>query len=985
MSPLLKKNDMSKNLRKYCFVSGLLALVVMLFVYLCHGNTLLFGDLTVLRMDLYHQYGPLYAELYDRITEGYSLVYSWTSGAGGSFLGNLFNYCCSPFALILLFVGHKNMPEAIAIMILLKAITSSVTFTYYVNKTNRSVDRLSIPFGLMYAFCSYFVAYSWNIMWLDAMAIFPLVMLGIENIIQKKNPALYIFAMTYTMITNYYMAYMVCILSVIYFIYYYFGRYEFSAKLSYKVKAEQELAVPENIEQNPESIEEIGTITENKVENVSTEENNTEFEQFSETEPKIEENIITAPRVEKLKHKKKRDFKNNRFFVTGCTFAFSSFLCFMLSAFALLPIYYCLQSSSATSASFPDSMKTYFNIFDFIANHLPAVETTIRSSGDIVLPNAYCGLLTVILLPLYFLNSKIKGSQKVAAACILGVFYLSFSVNYLNFMWHGFHFPNDLPYRFSFAYSFILLTLAYKAITNISDFKNKTFITVGMSVLAFDVLLDKFGSKNVGTFTIVLTIVLTVVYVIILGLFNSSRYVKKSVVSLLTFAIIVELCVANTANYAMAQPKDAYTSDYDNYQSISQTVEESETELFYRTELSKLRTRMDPSWYGYNGVSAFSSMAYEHVAKIMEKLGLFGNDINSYTYYPQTPIFNSMFSIKYIYDNSSDLLNEGPCYNFVTDNEDFSAYEYNYYLPLAFSVDAAVEDWDMSSSNPFSVQNSFMYSATGIEDVLESAEVTEISTSNINNVSTDTVNNSVAFSVNKTSAGSEGTVTLYIDVIEDGYYYVYSGSTKLSNVTVNADNFSYSYTSSAIQPFTIDVGYQTAGSRISVELTVDKANDSASLSFCAAKLNLEKFEEAYDIIKSNGTVNLTSFDETSMEGTIKVNNSDAFLYTSIPYDNAWEIVVDGVVLEYYDETTDASTDGKIIAVGNALIGFDIEKGEHTVSFKYKAKGLTEGILLTVAGAIIVLLVLLYKFYFSKKLYAKGLKLDFIPEPDNFNY
>lgn len=984
MSPLLKKNDMSKDLRKYCITSGLLALVVMLFVYLCHGNTLLFGERTVLRMDLYHQYGPLYAELYDRITEGYSLVYSWTSGAGSSFLGNLFNYCCSPFALILLFVGHKNMPEAIALMILLKAVTSSVSFTYYINKTNRCVNRLSIPFGLMYAFCSYFVAYSWNIMWLDAMAIFPLVMLGIENIIQKKKPALYIFAMTYTMITNYYMAYMVCILSVIYFIYYYFGRYEFSAKLSNKLKAQKEEAEISQ-ENTVENVEKITVVNENTTENELSQNTENEFSQFdaSATEAEAEQSQTAVNK--KVKKRKKRDFRNNRFFVTGCTFAFSSFLCFMLSAFALLPVYFCLQSSSATSEAFPDSLKTYFNIFDFIANHLPAVATTIRSSGDIVLPNVYCGMLTVILLPLYFLNSKIKGSQKVAAACILGLFYISFSINYLNFMWHGFHFPNDLPYRFSFAYSFILLTLAYKAIINIEDFKNKTFITVGMGAFAFAVLLDKFGSKNVETFTVVLTIVLTVIYVVILGLFNSKRYLRKSVVSLLTFAVIVELCVANTANYTMAQPKDAYTSDYDNYQSISQTVEEDETELFYRTELSKLRTRMDPSWYGYNGVSAFSSMAYEHVAKIMEKLGMFGNNINSYTYYPQTPIFNSMFSIKYLYDNSSDLLNEGQYYSFITENDDFSAYEYKYYLPLAFSVDAAVADWDMSSGNPFDVQNSFIYSATGIEDVLEPAEVTEISTSNIDYVNPESVNGSVAFSVNKTSSGSEGKITLYIDVNEDGHYYIYSGSTRLSNVAVNADDFSYSYASSAIQPFTVDVGYQTAGARISVELTLDQANDSASVSFCAAKLNLEKFEEAYDIIKSNGTINLTSFDETSMEGTIKVNNDNAFLYTSIPYDTSWEVIVDGVALEYYNEETDASSDGKIIAVGDALIGFELSEGEHTVSFKYNAKGLSEGIMLTVAGVIILLLALLYKFYFSEKLRAKGVKLDFIPEPDNFNY
>ena len=984
MSPLLKKNEMSKDLRKYCLVSGALALLIMLIVYLCHGNTLLFGERTVLRMDLYHQYGPLYAELYDRITEGYSLVYSWTSGAGSSFLGNLFNYCSSPFALVLLLVGHKNMPEAIAVMILLKAVTSSVSFTYYVNKTNRCVNKLSVPFGLMYAFCSYFVAYSWNIMWLDAMAIFPLVMLGIENIIQKKKPALYIFAMTYTMITNYYMAYMVCILSVIYFIYYYFGRYELSAKLSNKLKAQKE-AVEISKENSLDNIEQLDTANENIPESELSTEAVNEFSQFDEAAAELETEQPQIPVARKEKKRKKRDFRNNRFFVTGCTFAISSFICFMLSAFALLPVYFCLQSSSATSATFPDSLKTYFNIFDFIANHLPAVETTIRSSGDIVLPNAYCGLLTVILLPLYFLNSKIKGSQKVAAACILGIFYLSFSINYLNFMWHGFHFPNDLPYRFSFAYSFILLSLAYKALINIQDFKNKTFVTVGMGVLAFAVLLDKFGSKNVGTFTIVLTIVLTVIYVVILGLFNSKRYLKKSVVSLLTFAVVVELCVANTANYTMAQPKDAYTSDYDNYQSISQTVEENETELFYRTELSKLRTRMDPSWYGYNGVSAFSSMAYEHVAKIMEKLGMFGNNINSYTYYPQTPIFNSMFSIKYLYDNSSDLLNDGQYYNFITENDDFAAYEYKYYLPLAFSVDASVEDWNMSSGNPFEVQNNFIYSATGIEDVLEAAEVTEISTSNIDYVNPESVNGSVAFSVNKTSSGSEGKITLYIDVNEDGHYYIYSGSTRLSNVAVNADNFSYSYASSAIQPFTVDVGYQIAGSRISVELTLDQSNDSASVSFCAAKLNLEKFEEAYDIIKSNGTINLTSFDETSMEGTIKVSNDNALLYTSIPYDTSWEVLVDGVALEYYNEETDASSDGKIIAVGDALIGFELSEGEHTVSFKYNAKGLSEGIMLTVAGVIILLLALLYKFYFSKKLRAKGVKLDFIPEPDNFNY
>lgn len=44
-----------------------------------------FGDTTVLRMDLYHQYGPLFVELFDRVVERKSFIYSFTSGGGSSF------------------------------------------------------------------------------------------------------------------------------------------------------------------------------------------------------------------------------------------------------------------------------------------------------------------------------------------------------------------------------------------------------------------------------------------------------------------------------------------------------------------------------------------------------------------------------------------------------------------------------------------------------------------------------------------------------------------------------------------------------------------------------------------------------------------------------------------------------------------------------------------------------------------------------------
>lgn len=975
MSPLLKKKNTvmtdSLLLRKYCFTSALFAAVIMIVFFFFHENTLLGsflgGDKTVLRMDLYHQYGPLYAEVYDRITNGQSLVYSWTSGLGASFLGNLFNYCSSPFVIFMLICGHANMPEAIALMIMAKAMCAAASFTYYINKSNKCVMKESIVFGLFYAFTGYFVAYSWNIMWFDAVAVFPLLILGIERIINKNKPGLYIAALAYTMISNYYMAYMVCILSVMYFLYYFFGRYELSS-LIYKKKsvceepceavAESEASAPVEAaaEQTGEMI-------------------------FTEKLEEASENAAEKPSGKKKE--KKNKLRDNRFWVTGWSFAISSFLCFALAAFALIPIYFCLQSSSATAGTFPKDSQQYFDIFRFIANHLTAVEPTIRSSGDNVIPNVYCGIFTVILLPFYFLSDKIPGKQKVTSAVLLMACLCSFALNYLNYIWHGFHMPNDLPYRWSFAYSFFLLIIAFKAFRHIKDFSNKAYIGMGFAVFSFVVLAEKFEVPNVDQYTIALSCIFTLLYIVILGLMRSKKYRYGAMVSLLCFTVILEIAVADTDKLTMAQSKTAYTSDYEYYQEISEAVEEVDTELFYRTELAKLRTRMDPSWYGYNGVSVFSSMAYEKTAKLMEDMGFFSNNINSYTYYPQTAIVNSLLSVRYIYDNM-DFIQNDEMYTSVGGNAEFSAYRYNYYLPLIVSVDEGVTQWDTSAANPFSVQNELMHSATGIDNILVPVYATTFSGENMKDVSTSAINSGTSFTVSKNNNGSEGKAYVTIVPEEEGNYYIYIGSTKLSSLNVQAKGLSYYYNSTAIEPFILDVGYLTPEDEITITYTVPSSNNSASLTFCAARLDEEKFEAAYNRILSNGTIELTSFEETSLAGTINVTNDNAFLWTSVPYDTSWEIIVDGKTLtwaEYDKETGDIITDGDVVKVGGGLIGIRTDKGEHTVEMNYKAKGLSTGITITLSAVTLLVLFEIVQILSKKRRGGKGILSAFLREPD----
>ena len=969
--------EKSRLLLKYCVISGALACGIMLLFYLLHSNSLLFGDSTVLRMDLYHQYGPLYAELYDRLVQGRSLIYSWTSGLGNSFLGNLFNYCSSPFALVILILGHKNMPEAIAIMILLKAVFSAVSFTYYINKSTDSVKPVSIGFAMLYTFCGYFVAFSWNIMWLDAMAVFPLVMLGIENIINRRSPTLYICAMVYTMLTNYYMAYMVCIISVLWFLFYYFANYSLNSRIESRSKK----PVTETVYSEGLVVKEEDELTEEP--SVSPEKNGPSDAETilpEEGNAEVFTEQIEAPAQEEKKEKvpeKKKDMKVRecRFFTAGVIFAASSLLCFFVAAFALLPVLFCLRTSSATGSTFPSTITVYYKVFDFIANHLPSLETTIRSSGSDVLPNVYCGMITILLLPAFLLSDKIKARFKIAAVLLLAVYYFSFSLNTLNYIWHGFHFPNDLPYRYSFAYSFLLLILAYHGLQHIADFSRKYFITTGISMIAFLIMVQKLSSKNVNDGTLMVSLVFVVAYVILAGLITSNRFTMKNLQHLLVILIVIELVCADTTHFIMSQSKSAYTSDYDAYQQISQLAEKDETDLFYRTELSKLRARMDPSWYGYNGVSVFSSMAYQDTSALMKSLGLFGNNINSYTYYPQTPVFNAFFSVKYVYDNAK-LLSEGFGYKQVAENDNFTAYRNEYCLPLAFSVSDAIKDWvPQNNIDPFENQNSLVSLSSGVVGVFEAVSATDVTSSNLDSVSLSSVNTGTTFSANKVNASQSATVKVIIDVAEQGRYYVYAGSTRLSSIKFTAgDDLTYNYISSSIQPFILDMGEREPGEQIAVEYTVDEAYASATLTYCAAKLNQDKFEEAYNKILSNGTLSLEKFEETSLSGKIKVNNANAFVFTSIPYDKSWEVYVDGERLQYMD----AEADNSMIAVGNGLLGFRTTRGEHSIEMRYQPRGLKLGRLVSMVGIVICVVLLVFKILFAVKKRKESVSVVSVP-------
>ena len=57
-------------------------------------------------------------------------------------------------------------------------------------------------------------------MWIDGLVFIPLIALGIEKLVNENKKILYILSLSLMIITNYFIGYMLCIFSVIYFIIY---------------------------------------------------------------------------------------------------------------------------------------------------------------------------------------------------------------------------------------------------------------------------------------------------------------------------------------------------------------------------------------------------------------------------------------------------------------------------------------------------------------------------------------------------------------------------------------------------------------------------------------------------------------------------------------------------------------------------------------------------------------------------------------------
>ena len=791
-----------------------------------------FGKHSLLDIDFFHQFGPMLAEMYDRVQNGASLIYSFSMGIGLPFFRNFMSLLSSPFNSIMFLFERGNLLMSWSIIIGIKSILAGVTMCYFLSKKFNSKHLAYIGLALLYAFCAYFTAYYWNIMWLDALILLPLIVYGIEKIIDDHKPLIYIISLALMLLANFFIGYMICLFSVLYFIAY----------------------------------------------------------------------LILQT--------KKFDLK--LLFKKCLIFGFSSLLAGGLLAILLIPLYFVYTSVSAAGADWPTSQYYAFTLWEYFANHFSGVGSTVFASGISNAPNISVGILGITLFVLFFINPKIKFKIKIVYLTLLFILVISFFWAPLDFIWHIFHVPNDIPYRYSFIYSFVLIIIGAYAIFNLKHLKFIYVLSTYIFILGCISLLFFFDYINISIEMIIFNILIITIYFIIYALYHYYPVTKRYIPYVFVLAVILECSIVINHNWNINQPIEDFYRDYDNTIKAIDFIKENDDDIF-RIERNFILTHADPSWYGYFGSTTFSSMYYENVAVMKNYLGLPGNGINSHYYKQTTPLYDLMFNIRYMFGDSVDTLR----YTLFYDGKEI-VYKKNYHSGLMFAVNHNIKEWHYLNDNPFISQNDFGSRATGITSIFKHLEYEE---------KTTLLDDEYGRKIIQYRFLNPGDNMYFYPSNHDIDFFIIDGTLYYLNEEFNYFNdideaifvnnyvdFNEKYIINAYSEediFDIYVGYFNYRFDALYSYTIDH----------------EKYEQVALIFQQN-KVHITEFKEHYIRGQITLDEAKV-IYTSIPYDEGWTVKVNGEKIETYK-------------IGNTLLAFDLEEGVHQITLEFSPKGIGLG-------------------------------------------
>lgn len=618
-----------------------------------------------------------------------------------------------------------------------------------------------------------------------------------------------------------------------------------------------------------------------------------------------------------------------------------------LLAVFILPVFFNLVGSKGELQSGMNFEWAFqMNPLDVVAKlFIGAFDNTSWSAGP-NLPNIYVGSLPIAGLILYYFSSKISVKEKIGTLYVFGIFFISIVHKFTNQLWHMGQSPAGFFYRFSFLISFMIIILAFRYFVR-DDKVNYLHLFLIASILLLGITIVY---PQDYSFLEPVQMQLTSLFLglVIIGLLPQSGW-KWLWIGLVVFT---ELGV----NMGIIQSRLNYTNEM-TFRNAIEITDEVISEIrpqdneFYRTHNLFYRSKNDPFMQDFYGTTNFSSNLENHTRTFFDNIG--SNGINAATTYNGTLVTDALLGIRYFVDDKvmlSDEVDSTVDYIFRDDfirndiennlpriHEDFrfEVYEGESYLPIGFVVGQEMIDTVLYDRQP--VGNHEMI-AQGIVPNTD-PYFTQVDV-NMDYTNFEVIDNEDSLYITKDVSATEGVLTIRFTPDSDNSYYVQLPSDLRRNDN-NQNSFRLNGSKLPLitnfnVPQLVNIASNEEGEEIILEITTQASNQMNLSDLAVVEFQDNTWHDGIADRSGQG-LEVTEMNQRYIKGDVTVAESDQYIMTSIPYDEGWEVKVDGEVIDS-------------ITVLDTFLAFPIKAGDHVVELKFTPPGLIIG---AIASAIMI--------------------------------
>ena len=192
------------NTRRLWYLPAFLLPAVLLTIAYALEGFAPFGDRSILTSDMASQY----VEFFCGLKSG-DVFFSWSKALGTSYIGVFSYYLSSPLSLLTLLVPNECMPVGLLWLTVLKFGLAGLTAFLFFSRRFPGRGAAALLCSACYAMCAYSVAYSTCIMWLDGVIWLPVILLGLDQLLDGTRRWPFACALAVCFLSTWYISYMI--------------------------------------------------------------------------------------------------------------------------------------------------------------------------------------------------------------------------------------------------------------------------------------------------------------------------------------------------------------------------------------------------------------------------------------------------------------------------------------------------------------------------------------------------------------------------------------------------------------------------------------------------------------------------------------------------------------------------------------------------------------------------------------------------------